>query len=121
MLYLTENPNAVDLRTPIYASVSFSVSLFCCRVHGRHWKLMPRKPKTLWNWKLALENSTQVWKDDLKNMMFDAKHRFGDVSWEVMEDGSGMQYCEVWGHKGTRLATTFSPTVHSWLTSTLHV
>jgi hypothetical protein len=50
----------------------------------------------------ATENSTSAWQDDLQALFEQAKERFPDVVWEIIDDDDDVQGngVEIWGHKG---------------------
>ncbi|KAH9918771.1 hypothetical protein B0H21DRAFT_768556 [Amylocystis lapponica] len=49
----------------------------------------------------ATRNSTAAWQDDLTNLFHNAKERFSDVVWELVDDhrDDAKRSDEVWGHK----------------------
>lgn len=47
----------------------------------------------------ATSGSTISWQSDLKLLFDDARARFPDVVWELVQDQRGKAE-EVWGHKG---------------------
>ena len=51
----------------------------------------------------ALRTSTITWQNDLQSLFNQAKERFPDVVWELLDenDENASVPEEVWGHKGT--------------------
>lgn len=56
----------------------------------------------------ATARSTALWQDDLQALFEQAKDRYPDVVWELLDedDSKGARTEEVWGHKGMRLSSS---------------
>lgn len=71
----------------------------------------PARPPALLE---ATKKSTAVWQQDLERLFQNAKERFPDVVWELMDDDAAMdsEAEEIWGHKGL-LYIPFTGLFHS--------
>jgi hypothetical protein len=48
----------------------------------------------------ALEAATETWQDELKTLFEQAKSRYADVVWDMLDDRDERSD-EIWGHKGS--------------------